>query len=113
FICQNKRVMDKFPLWADHIAAFVFCIAVPLYAARQRVKGSSYSYFTSSQKKSIYISGSFSLFIMAAIVMSIWLLFRRPVSELGLTQPTNTRTWLWITLVFVLVYLVDAAITLS
>jgi len=105
--------MDKFPLWADHIAAFVFCIAVPLYAARQRAKGSSYFSFTSSQKKSIYISGSFSLFIMAAIVMLIWLLFRRPVAELGLTQPTNTRSWLWITLVFALVYLVDAAITLS
>jgi uncharacterized protein len=105
--------MDKFPNWADHIVAFVFCIAIPLYAARQRLKSFPNIAFSSDQKRSIYISGSFSLFIMAAIIMSVWLLFKRPVAELGLTQPANTRSWLWLVIVFVIIYMMDAVITLS
>lgn len=105
--------MDKFPNWADHIVAFVFCITVPWYAARQRLRSFPNIAFSSDQKKSIYISGSFSLFVMAAIVMTVWILFKRPIAELGLTQPINTRSWLWITVIFVIIYVVDAVITLS
>jgi uncharacterized protein len=105
--------MDKFPNWADHIAAFVFCIAVPLYAARQRLKSGPFTSFDSRQKKFIYISGSLSLFIMAAVVMSVWLLFKRPIAELGLTQPVDTRSWLWIAIIFIVIYLLDAFVTLS
>lgn len=104
--------MDKFPLWLDHIVAFIFCIAIPLYSARQR-KGFSGVTFTSEQKKQIYISGSFTLFLMASIVGIVWLFFRRPLSELGLVQPTNFSAWWWMPLVFVLLYLIDAVITLS
>jgi membrane protease YdiL (CAAX protease family) len=50
---------------------------------------------------------------MAAIIMSVWLLFKRPVAELGLTQPANTRSWLWLVIVFVIIYMMDAVITLS
>lgn len=105
--------MDKFPNWADHIAAFIFCIAVPLSAARQTLRAGSNIVLSSDQKKNIYISGSFSLFIMGAIVMTIWLLFRRPLAELGLTQPTNTRSWIWIAVAFIIIYILDALITLS
>ncbi|HEV8270077.1 MAG TPA: hypothetical protein VGQ04_02160, partial [Chitinophagaceae bacterium] len=86
-------MMDNFPHWVDHIVAFVFCIALPLYAARQRIKGTSLIYFSSDQKKQIYISGSFSLFIMGVIIVSVWLIFKRPLPELGLTQPGNFRSW--------------------
>lgn len=99
--------MDNFPHWVDHIVAFAFCIALPLYAARQRIKETSVIHFTSDQKKQIYISGSFSLFIMGAVVVSVWLIFRRPLPELGLTQPSGIRSWLWFALIFIFVYLLD------
>ena len=105
--------MDKFPNWVDHILAFIFCIAIPLYAAKQRSKGFSNLNFTSEQKKSIYISGSFSLFIMAVVVMAVWLLFKRPLAEIGLTQPVNFRSWWWLVIAFALVYLLDTVTTLS
>ena len=106
-------MMDNFPHWVDHIIAFVFCIALPLYAARQRTKGTALIHFSSDQKKQIYISGSFSLFVMGAIVVSVWLIFTRPLAELGLTQPGNFRSWWWLAIIFVLVYLFDTVITLS
>lgn len=99
-------------MWLDHILAFIFCIAIPLYGARQ-TKNLSGITFSSEQKKQIYISGSFSLFIMGTVVGTVWLLFRRPLSELGLTQPTNLSGWWWIPVIFALIYLVDVAITLS
>src|ERR1041385_3864581 len=104
--------MDKFPLFPDHIIAFVFCIGIPLYGARQR-KGFHDIDFSSEQKKRLYISGSFSLFIMGAIVMIVWLLFKRPASELGLSQPANFSSWWWMPIVFALIYFIDAFITLA
>jgi len=104
--------MDKFPHWIDHILAFIFCIAIPLYGARQR-KGFPGVIFNSEQKKQIYISGSFSLFLMGAAVGIVWLLFRRPLAELGLTQPTNFSAWWWMPIVFALIYFLDVFFTLS
>lgn len=105
--------MDNFPNWADHILAFLFCVGIPLYGAVQRRKGFSGIVLNSEQKKRIYISGSFSLFVMGAVVMFVWLLFRRPLPDIGLTQPVNFRSWWWMVIVFVLIYLADAVITLS
>ena len=104
--------MDNFPNWVDHFVAFAFCIALPLYAARQRIKGASVFYFTSEQKKQIYVSGSFSLFIMGAVVVSVWLIFRRALPDLGLTQPSNLQSWWWLVIIFILIYLADTFITL-
>src|SRR5262245_40030745 len=104
--------MDNFPNWLDHIIALFFCIVIPLYGAKQR-KGFTGVTFSSEQKKQIYISGSFSLFIMGAIVGIVWLLFRRPLHELGLAQPTNFSGWWWMPILFALIYLVDVIITLS
>ena len=105
--------MDNFPHWADHILAFAFCIAIPVYGGIQRRKGFHEVSFTSEQKKGIYIAGSFSLFIMGAAVMIVWLLFRRPVAEIGLTQPRDLQSWWWMTIVFALIYLLDTVVTLS
>ena len=105
--------MDKFPHWVDHILAFVFCIAIPLYGAIQRRKGFPDISFNSEQKKRIYISGSFSLFILGAAVMAVWLLFKRPLAEIGLTQPRDFRSWWWMAIVFALIYLLDTVVTLS
>lgn len=105
--------MDNFPNWVDHFLAFVFCIGIPLFTARQSLRSNSPVTLSSIQKKNIYISGSFSLFIMAATVMSVWLIFRRPISEIGLTQPANTGSWWWIVFIFIIIYSLDVAFTLS
>jgi len=106
-------MMDKFPNWVDHILAFIFCIAIPLYGAIQRRHGFADISFSSEQKKRIYISGSFSLFIMGMVVMSVWLIFKRPLAEIGLTQPVDFRWWWWMPIAFALVYLLDTVVTLS
>ena len=50
---------------------------------------------------------------MGAAVMLVWLLFKRPLSEIGLTQPGNFSSWWWMVIVFILLYLADTVITLS
>lgn len=105
--------MDTFPHWIDHILAFLLCIAIPFYGGLQRRHGFPGVTFSSEQKKGIYISGSFSLFIMGAVVMLVWLLFGRPISEIGLTRPTEIRLWWWMVILFILIYLLDSVVTLS
>ena len=105
--------MDKFPIWIDHIVAFVFSIAIPLYGAKQRARGFSNIDFTSQQKIRIYISGSFSLFVMGMVVMLIWFFFERPLAELGLAQPSNFLSWWWLIIIFILIYFLDTIITVS
>ena len=104
--------MDNFPHWVDHILAFILCVAIPLNA-RQNAKALSNIVFNSEQKRTIYISGSFSLFIMGAVVMAAWLLFKRPLPEIGLTQPVNIHAWWWMVILFALIYFLDTAVTLS
>lgn len=105
--------MDKFPHRIDHILAFILCIGIPLYGALQRKDGFSGISFSSNQKKRIYISGSFSLFIMGIVVMLVWLLFKRPLAEIGLTQPSNSRSWWWLIFILAGIYLLDIFTTLS
>jgi membrane protease YdiL (CAAX protease family) len=105
--------MDKFPHWIDHILAFVLCIAIPIYGAVQRRHGFPGISFNTEQKKRFYIAGSFSLFILGAAVMLVWLLFQRPLNEIGLAQPTAMRSWWWMVIIFVLIYVSDSLITLS
>jgi len=102
--------MDNFPHWVDHILAFILCIGIPLNA-RQNAGALSNIIFSSEQKKKFYISGSFSLLIMGAVVMTVWLLFKRPLSEIGLTQPGNIQSWWRLSLIFVLIYLLDAFVS--
>lgn len=105
--------MDNFPHWVDHIVAFLFCIALPLYAALKRGKGTQSLYFTSAEKKNIYISGSLSLFIMGIVVIAVWLLFKRPIADIGLTQPVNFESWWWLVIIFILIYIVDVFVSLA
>ena len=105
-------MMDNFPHWVDHVLAFILCVGIPLNAG-QNARALSNIVFSSEQKKKIYISGSFSLFIMGAVVMIVWLSFQRPLPEIGLTQPTNFQSWWWMAIVFALIYLLDTVLTLS
>lgn len=99
--------MDNFPNWADHIVAFIFCILLPLQAIRQNLKNNSPVVYTSAQKKTIYFSTAFSLFIMAAIVLVVWLLFKRPLAAIGLTWRIEGTVWIWTTIAFVIIYAID------
>ncbi len=106
-------MMDKFPIFADHMLVVLFCIGVPLFGAIQRRRGFDGLTFTSEQKKRIYISGSFSLFVMGAIVLMEWLLFKRPVAEIGLVQPRNFQSWWWMAIIFIAIYLLDIVLSLT
>lgn len=99
--------MDKFPNWADHIAAFIFCVLLPLLAIKQSLTNNSTVKYNSMQKRAIYFSSCLSLSIMVAIIMSVWLLFKRPLAEMGLTLNIEGRLWIWPLLAFVVVYAID------
>ena len=99
--------MDKFPNWADHIVAFIFCVLLPLSAIRQNLRSNLTVKYNSVQKRALYFSSCLSLSIMAAIVVSVWLLFRRPLKELGLTLNIEGTLWRWTVLAFVIIYAID------
>lgn len=99
--------MDKFPNWADHIVIFIFCVLVPLLAIRQYQKNTSPAVYSSRQKHVFYFSTCITLFVMAAIVMAVWLSFKRPRAEIGLTLRIEGSLWLWTTLAFILLYAID------
>lgn len=105
--------MDKFPLWADHIIAIFYGIAIPLYAAYKRPKELSGIHFDSSQKYRIYISNSLSLFGMALLIFIAWLLFNRPLTALGFKQTTHTNDWWWLLVIFLILYIADTVIAIS
>jgi membrane protease YdiL (CAAX protease family) len=99
--------MDKFPNWADHIIAFIFCVLLPLLAIKQSQGDNSTVAYNSKQKRAFYFSTCLSLSIMAAIIMSVWFLFKRPLTEMGLTLNINGRLWIWPLIAFVIVYAID------
>lgn len=99
--------MDNFPAWGDHIVAFIFCVLLPLLAIKQNLKNSSPARYNSLQKRAIYFSTCLSLFIMAAVIISVWLLFKRPLAEMGLTLNIKGRLWIWPLIAFVIVYAID------
>ncbi|MBM3414906.1 MAG: CPBP family intramembrane metalloprotease [Bacteroidetes bacterium] len=99
--------MENFPLWADHILAFIFGITLPVFAAYNRPKSSAGAGFSSTEKKQVYVSVSFSLFLMAAIIIVVWLLFSRPLTALGFIRPGPLQSWGWVVALFMALYIAD------
>jgi len=99
--------MDKFPNWADHIVAFIFCILLPVLAIKQNLKNTSAVVYNSKQKLNFYFSTCLSLFIMAAIIVSVWQLFKRPLAAMGLILRIEGTLWIWTVIAFVIVYTID------
>ena len=99
--------MDRFPNWADHIVAFIFCVLLPLLAIKQNQNDNSIVTYDSKQKRAFYFSTCLSLFILAAIIMSVWLSFKRPLSEIGFTLTITGRSWIWPLVAFIVVYAID------
>jgi uncharacterized protein len=100
--------METFPNWADHIVVFIFCLLLPLLAIKQHQGDNSTITYNSEEKRAFYFSTCLSLFIMAAIVMSVWLLFKRPLSEIGLSLTVHGSLWVWPLIAFVVIYAIDA-----
>jgi membrane protease YdiL (CAAX protease family) len=105
--------MANFPVWADHIVAFIFGLAIPLYSLYKRPKDLAGSHFESFQKKRIYLFNSLSLFMMALVILTVWLLFNRPFSELGFKQINIINSWLWLTILFIILYVVDTWVAIN
>ena len=99
--------MDKFPNWADHIVAFIFCVLLPFLAIKQNLKNNPTVKYNSIQKRSIYFSTCLSLSMMVAVVMPVWLLSKRPLAAMGLTLNIEGSLWIWPLIAFVIVYAID------
>lgn len=105
--------MDKFPVWTDHIVSFIFCVLLPVLAIRQGLKNNSAVTYSSRQKRVIYFSTCISHFIMAALVLSVWLIYQRPAAAMGLTFTVKGFNWIWPLLAFVIIYTIDSIYSVS
>ncbi len=105
--------MDNFPQWAEHLLAIIFGMAIPFYTAYKRPKDLSGRHFDSNQKKRIYLVNSFSLFLMAGVILVVWLLFKRPIAELGFKPIRNIEAWWWLAIIFILLYIIDTGIAIT
>lgn len=99
--------MTNFPSWADHILALLVGCIIPMMTTYRNSKSPMPTHMTSSQKKSMYVSGSLSLFFIALVVVLVWVLSRRPLEELGLKRPGEDSSYWWFLLVFVGLYIGD------
>ncbi len=99
--------MKDFPIWIDHAAAIFYGLVVPFYATWQRPRGFSGIEYSTATKKRIYISGSLTLFILALLLILVWMIYKRSFSGLGFTLPVEDNEWIWWLSAFILLYIVD------
>ncbi len=79
--------------WSDHLLFFLFGVAFPWQAIfRTQPAMSKVSHWDTSMRRSLYISNSISLWVMALAVLFVWLLLGRPWAALGLRWP-ETESW--------------------
>ena len=76
--------------WIDHILFFLFGIAFPWQAIfRTQPLLRSVKRWDTALKRSLYLSNSISLLVMAGIVLLAWWWLGRPWSELGFRWPLS------------------------
>jgi membrane protease YdiL (CAAX protease family) len=105
--------MNNFPHWADHLFAVIFLFILPAYSIWQHKGNYTAGLLSSSEKKQVYILGSIYLFAMGATILLLWYFFRRPFSAIGFTLPFHFTSWWWIVALLVILYAVDAFLSLS
>jgi membrane protease YdiL (CAAX protease family) len=88
-------------------------VLIPLSAIKQRKQQHHVVVYNSRQKRAFYFATSLSLFIMAAIVVAVWLIFKRPLSAIGLTINVDIRSAIWLVIAFVLIYAIDTIGTVT
>lgn len=71
------------------------------------MKNSAPVVYNGKQKLAIYFSTCISLLIMATIIVSVWLVFGRPLTALGLRLRIDGTRWIWTTIAFIILYAID------
>jgi uncharacterized protein len=103
--------MDNFPALGDYILALLFGIVLPFVSgiksaeAFKKMSGT----FDSATKKRFYLGNSFFLFLIAAVVVVVWLLYGRPLSALGFVSSDYwgyPEPW-WMIILFACLYLME------
>jgi membrane protease YdiL (CAAX protease family) len=98
------------PLWIDHLLALLFGVVLPFQAIfHTRPMLREIEHWDTPVKLTFYRGNNAFLWVMAFLVVSIWLLVGRPLSNLGLQWPPP-ETWrgsMGIALLFTLAYSLD------
>ena len=103
--------MDNFPAFADFILVLLFGIVLPFVSGIRSAavfKEMPHA-FDSLTKRRFYLGNSFFLFLVAAIVLVVWLLYKRPFSQLGFASPADIGKkipW-WMIALFIALYAMD------
>lgn len=106
--------MDNLPVWSDHLLAILVGIVIPLNSIYTNQKSGGFpAVLSTEQKKGFYLSTSLSLFIMAFVVMGVWLLPGRNPQDIGLQQPAKNDLQWWLTLLFIVLYAGDTLFSIS
>lgn len=101
--------MDNFPAWGDYILALIFGIALPFVSGIRSAQAFKNMSFDAATKKRFYLGNSFFLFLIAAVVIATWLLYGRPLSELGFVSSNHwgfQEPW-WMIILFGCLYIMD------
>jgi len=93
------------PGFLDHVLAFILCIVFPLMAVLQVRAQMAAIRFDAATKKVIYISNGIVLWIGAALTLAIWLIYDRPIIDLGFRFPDSESGHLWWLLLVVFIFL--------
>jgi membrane protease YdiL (CAAX protease family) len=96
--------------WSDHLLFFLFGVVFPWQAIfRTQPTLQGVENWDTRLKKSLYISNSISLWVMAFVVLIAWWLLGRPLSGLGVCwpEPLTWRLGVAGSLVFIMAYVTD------
>lgn len=109
--------MDNFPGIADYILIFIFGIILPFVSGIRSAKvfKEITVEFDSATKRRFYIGNSFMLFVVAAVILLVWGLYKRPYAELGLASPSSLgklTPW-WLVGLFVFMYTLDLVYSMN
>lgn len=104
--------MSSSPTWVDYILLFIFGVLLPIGTGLRSAAlfKSRLLYFNGPTRRRFYLGNSFSLFLMAAVILVVWFLYKRPFEEIGFRLPVNeyqTITWI-LCGVFLFIFLADS-----
>jgi membrane protease YdiL (CAAX protease family) len=106
--------MNNFPSWADHILAILFGLIIPFVSGYRSTKGLNNAVFDSDTKKKLYRVNSFSMAMLALIIIAVWFLYSRPWSGLGFTYAIGYGTTVTLLVViFIVLYAADTMYAIS
>lgn len=104
--------MESFPTWADYLLAIVFGIILPISSGLRSAAAFKRKQlqFNGPLRRKFYLGNSFFLFLIAAVVLLVWLLYRRPIENLGFRMPGSDfhSTTLILSGLFLFLYMADS-----